>query len=589
MGIRGRRGRGFLRGRRPTRRGCRSRRERRLRDREGRRVLRSVLGPEEGLEPEAEHVEGGHAGGDEADEPEELADWVGGDEGLVEDLVLGEEAGPRRDAGDGEDAHRHGPEGDGDALAEAAHLAHVLFSTESVDDGARGEEEERLEEGVGQQMEDAGGVGSDSAGEEHVAELRDGGVGEDALDVVLHHADAGGEDCGGGADDGDDAESVGAAVEERVAARDHVDAGGDHRRRVNERGDRRGAFHRVGEPDVEGNLRGLAGGSEDEQKSDGGEDPAVPLGVDADRVEDVREVERTEVADDEEHREQETEVADAVDDEGLFAGVGGGVLLEVEADQQVRGETDALPADEQQQEAFGEDQHQHEEHEEVEVGEEAPVALFVRHVADRVDVDEEADAGDDAEHDEREVVDGEGEVDGEAGDGDPGLADDLNGLRRARSLHDDPEPTDDRGRNGGADECDGGDQRARQLAADGSIDEEAGEGKQRNQPEIVVVCGDRRHRGHDFIRSTESTFSVSRVRKMAMMMARPTAASAAATTMTKKTKIWPDTWCHMCAKATKVRLTALSISSIDMKMVMRLRLMRKAATPMEKSTAARIR
>ena len=126
-------------------------------------------------------------------------------------------------------------------------------------------------------------------------------------------------------------------------------------------------------------------------------------------------------ADEKEHREQEAEVADAVDDEGFFAGVGGGVLLEVEADEQVRGETDALPADEQQQEVVGEHQHQHEEHEEVEVGEEAPVALFVRHVADRVDVDEEADAGDDAEHDEREVVDGEGEVDVEAGDLNPWL------------------------------------------------------------------------------------------------------------------------------------------------------------------------
>ena len=40
-------------------------------------------------------------------------------------------------------------------------------------------------------------------------------------------------------------------------------------------------------------------------------------------------------------------------------------------------------------------------------------------------MDEEADAGDDAEHDEGEVVDGEGEVDLEAGDGDPGRADDA--------------------------------------------------------------------------------------------------------------------------------------------------------------------
>ena len=175
---------------------------------------------------------------------------------------------------------------------------------------------------------------------------------------MLHHADAGGEDGRGRADDGDDAQRVGAAVEQRVATRDHVDACRDHRCRVNQRGDRRGAFHRVRKPDVQRNLRGFAGGAEDQQKSDGGENATVPFRVDADRVEDVAEVERTELANDEEHREQEAEVADAVDDEGLFAGVGGGVLLEVEADEQVGGKTDALPADEHEQEAFGEHQHQ---------------------------------------------------------------------------------------------------------------------------------------------------------------------------------------------------------------------------------------
>ena len=45
----------------------------------------------------------------------------------------------------------------------------------------------------------------------------------------------------------------------------------------------------------------------------------------------------------------------------------------------------------------------------------------------------------------------------------------------------------------------------------------------------------------------------------------------------------------MWEKATKVRLTALSISSMDMKTEMMLRLIRKAATPMEKRMAARIR
>jgi len=89
---------------------------------------------EEGLEVEPEHVKGSHASRDEPNEPEQLAEWVGAGEGAVENLILREEASPNRDTGDGEDAHRHGPEGDGDALAKAAHLAHVLLAGQGVDD-----------------------------------------------------------------------------------------------------------------------------------------------------------------------------------------------------------------------------------------------------------------------------------------------------------------------------------------------------------------------------------------------------------------------------------------------------------------------
>src|ERR1039458_3131758 len=94
---------------------------------------------------------------------------------------------------------------------------------------------------------------------------------------------------------------------------------------------------------------------------------------------------------------------------------------------------------------------------------------------------------------------------------------------------------------------------------------------------------------HSFIRSIRSTARVARARKTAMMMASPTAASAAATIITKKTKICPFTACHWWAKVTNERLTALSMSSMDMKTVIRLRLMRKPATPSENSTALRSR
>ena len=95
--------------------------------------------------------------------------------------------------------------------------------------------------------------------------------------------------------------------------------------------------------------------------------------------------------DHQEHREQEAEVADAVDNKCFLAGVRCGVLLVVEADQQVGREADTFPADEEQQEVLGQNQRQHEEHEEVQVGEEAVEPIFVRHVADGVQMNEEAE------------------------------------------------------------------------------------------------------------------------------------------------------------------------------------------------------
>ena len=58
-----------------------------------------------------------------------------------------------------------------------------------------------------------------------------------------------------------------------------VDARGDHGGGVDERGNRRGAFHGVGQPDVERNLRGFAGGAEDEEERDRSEEAALPCGV----------------------------------------------------------------------------------------------------------------------------------------------------------------------------------------------------------------------------------------------------------------------------------------------------------------------
>src|SRR3954465_1843397 len=69
-----------------------------------------------------------------------------------------------------------------------------------------------------------------------------------------------------------------------------------------------------------------------------------------------------------------------------------------------------------------------------------------------------------------------------------------------------------------------------------------------------------------------------------MMIARPTAASAAATVITKKTNPGPATP-YACANATKLRFTALSISSMHMNTMIALRRISTPNTPIVNSTA----
>ena len=80
------------------------------------------------------------------------------------------------------------------------------------------------------------------------------------------------------------------------------------------------------------------------------------------------------------------------------------------ADQQIGGQADPLPADKEKQQITCQHQQQHGKDEEIEAGKEAGVILLMFHVADRVDMDEKADAGDDQGHPERKMVESEAEV-----------------------------------------------------------------------------------------------------------------------------------------------------------------------------------
>ena len=88
-----------------------------------------------------------------------------------------------------------------------------------------------------------------------------------------------------------------------------------------------------------------------------------------------------------ENAENETEVADAVDDERFIAGDGIDVIVVPEADQKIRTETDALPADKQQEQIVAHDQHKHEKDKQVEVDKKAHHVRVMAHVTQGIEMD----------------------------------------------------------------------------------------------------------------------------------------------------------------------------------------------------------
>src|SRR5439155_17322642 len=117
--------------------------------------------------------------------------------------------------------------------------------------------------------------------------------------------------------------------------------------RMDESGDRGRTFHSVGQPDVEWNLRRLARRANEQQQGNQRGRAEARLGSERGRrPRNLVEIERTEPNEGEDDAENESVVADPVDNERLFARIRCGFLLVPEADEQIRTQPDTLPADE---------------------------------------------------------------------------------------------------------------------------------------------------------------------------------------------------------------------------------------------------
>ena len=129
-----------------------------------------------------------------------------------------------------------------------------MFVVQAVNDGTGGEKQQGFEKGVGHQVEDPGTESANAHCQEHVADLADGGISQDAFDVVLRQSGKSSQQQGEHTYPGNHFQCRRSQQEQAVGAGDKINPGGDHGGRVDQGTDRGGAGHGIGQPGVQGKL-----------------------------------------------------------------------------------------------------------------------------------------------------------------------------------------------------------------------------------------------------------------------------------------------------------------------------------------------
>ena len=105
--------------------------------------------------------------------------------------------------------------------------------------------------------------------------------------------------------------------------------------------------------------------------------------------------------------QNETKVTHAVDQKSLHVGKDSCRFIEPETDQEIRHQTNRLPAEKKLKQVVAHHQHQHGEGEQGDVGKETVVSVVLFHVANCVDVDHQGNKGHHTHHHGGEAIDHE--------------------------------------------------------------------------------------------------------------------------------------------------------------------------------------
>ncbi len=137
-----------------------------------------------------------------------------------------------------------------------------------LNNAAGAQKQQGFEKSMGYQVKQASRHIPGANGQEHVAHLTDGGISQDAFDILLNQGGKSPEQYGDDADTGNDGHQEPASLNNGKKPHQEIDTGRNHGGGVNKGGYRRGAGHGIREPDGQGKLCGLADCRQKQKKSD---------------------------------------------------------------------------------------------------------------------------------------------------------------------------------------------------------------------------------------------------------------------------------------------------------------------------------
>ena len=364
------------------------------------------------------------------------------DEGF-EHRFLGHEPCQQRDAGHGRGADA-GDDSQGAGRREHAGQLPDVAGPGLVVDDAHHQEQRCLEQAVRQEHRESGERGVRRAQAHHhgeEAELADGAVGEDQLDVGLAERPVPAHQHGGQPEPQHNGLPVRGLGEARRQPCHQVDAGLHHRSGVQVGADRGGCRHGPGEPEVEGDQRGFGDGAHQDEDDGGGHRCAGGSGYQLGSLcQDRRDPVRSGAVAEHDEAHQHGQSAGGGDHQRLQRGAAGREAGAGEADQQVGQDGGEFPEDEQQEKVVRHHQAEHGPGERQELrAEAAEVLVLFLEIPCTVDQHERADAQHQERHHPGKGIQPEGELQLEPRNPGEHLADKA-GVRIDRSvLQDQPE------------------------------------------------------------------------------------------------------------------------------------------------------